>query len=566
MQHSEFIKHLTVLLVDDDLMTREFVGKKFKGIFKEIIIADNGAYGLKMFQKGGIDIVITDHLMPKMNGLEMAKEIRRKNLKIPIIMTSGFTDKNALIEAMNIGITQFLPKPFTYDDLIDAVDITMEKMLSEEFEGKVKDQQLQTLKYQASYHCMQQEVAMQKELNIIKNDFYLREINVSTDKNETKWFPDAYYVPLDILSGDSYSIRNVGDGKVLLFVADAMGKGLSAFVTTILAASFMNYFIDEIKGKGKYSFDFKLLLHSFTQFIRKELVSDEVLCASFLYLDLEMEAMDVAMFSMLPILIHTTANTIIKIESNNMPIMKYVKEIKIDRHDISKSKKILIYSDGLMEYAKSSDCLSVPIDCLKDDFKDATHCRDLYLKFRKRVDISEDDITFIFLNRTAHKIAWTEEFVIDARLSEISKLTDKIENLLKSKGIKRQDSAQIITAFSEIVMNAYEHGSLYIRTSLKNIFIKNGQYDEYLLNAERDLDKKITVTISLSDEDSGKFIIITVSDEGRGFDPPEKLKSSRHLQSLSGNGIKIVENIVDVIFYNEKGNKATLIKKVTLEP
>ena len=49
------------------------------------------------------------------------------------------------------------------------------------------------------------------------------------NRGETvEWVIDLYFKPLDILSGDSYSIREIEEGRVLIYLADAMGKGLAA--------------------------------------------------------------------------------------------------------------------------------------------------------------------------------------------------------------------------------------------------------------------------------------------------------------------------------------------------
>jgi Serine phosphatase RsbU, regulator of sigma subunit len=85
--------------------------------------------------------------------------------------------------------------------------------------------------------------------------------------NHCLWHAEICYIPLDILSGDSYSIREVSDGKVMFFISDAMGKGLSASVTSILSTSFINHLIDEAIVSG--GFDFKQFLVSYINFIKK---------------------------------------------------------------------------------------------------------------------------------------------------------------------------------------------------------------------------------------------------------------------------------------------------------
>ncbi|DAB34473.1 MAG TPA: hypothetical protein CFH82_05400, partial [Sulfurospirillum sp. UBA12182] len=71
------------------------------------------------------------------------------------------------------------------------------------------------------------ENAFNKELNIIKNDLYYQQLEVPRGTNTFLIRLDIAYSPMEILSGDSYSIRKNYDGKIVFFLVDAMGKGIS---------------------------------------------------------------------------------------------------------------------------------------------------------------------------------------------------------------------------------------------------------------------------------------------------------------------------------------------------
>ena len=86
--------------------------------------------------------------------------------------------------------------------------------------------------------------AFNKELFIIKNDLYYQQIELNKNGNKELLRIDISYKPQSTLSGDTYSLRKTKDGRVVGFVADAMGKGLSAALTSMGTTRFLNYFFD----------------------------------------------------------------------------------------------------------------------------------------------------------------------------------------------------------------------------------------------------------------------------------------------------------------------------------
>jgi len=130
---SKFLKSLKVLLVEDE----EKLAKLFKNAigdnFRNFIIASNGEDGLKKYEQFMPDIVITDIMMPKMTGLEMAKEIKSINPNTPIIILSAFSETDKLLNAIDVGIVKYFIKPFDLDEVLEYIDslkdVFQEKLL-----------------------------------------------------------------------------------------------------------------------------------------------------------------------------------------------------------------------------------------------------------------------------------------------------------------------------------------------------------------------------------------------------------------------------------------------------
>ena len=116
------LNQLRVLYVEDDDFIREELVDILSFDVKEIIVAKNGEEGLDKFKKYKPDIVISDVKMPKMNGLEMSKEIKNLSPATPIILTTAFSDSEKLLEAINIGIDRYILKPVDIDKLYKAIE------------------------------------------------------------------------------------------------------------------------------------------------------------------------------------------------------------------------------------------------------------------------------------------------------------------------------------------------------------------------------------------------------------------------------------------------------------
>jgi len=111
-------KNIKLLYVEDNKNTRVEVLDILKIFFQDIIIAVDGADGLEKFRNNKIDLIIADINMPKMDGLTMADEIRKKNNDISIVIFSAYEETNYLRKAIDLQIDGFLSKPISMKSYI----------------------------------------------------------------------------------------------------------------------------------------------------------------------------------------------------------------------------------------------------------------------------------------------------------------------------------------------------------------------------------------------------------------------------------------------------------------
>jgi two-component system chemotaxis response regulator CheY len=83
----------------------------------DVVEAGDGVEALATFQKGDVNMVLTDWNMPNKSGVELTRDIRSLGSKVPVFMITTESEKNRVLEAIQAGITDYLVKPFTQEDL-----------------------------------------------------------------------------------------------------------------------------------------------------------------------------------------------------------------------------------------------------------------------------------------------------------------------------------------------------------------------------------------------------------------------------------------------------------------
>ncbi len=384
----EIYKELNILCVDDDIAIIEIYQEMFSLLFKNVYTAYDGESGYASFLENRIDIVLTDHAMPVLSGLGMSKKIREKDGGVPIIMLTALENLEMLREAIDIRITSFIKKPLSSKAIFSTLSFVAKSVLADRI-------LLNMQKEQILYSTYQEKLTYDKERVIIKNDL------VESQKL-AEFVCEVFYKPRDILSGDSYIIRKVSQESYFLFIVDGMGKGISASATAMLCSAFINRSVDLSIQEEKFSL--KEIVRELIEFIGPNLLDEEVVSASFFYFNESDKNLEYAMFSM-PAALYMLENseTVLKIKSNNPPLVGYTQNIKTSFLDTKDLCKILLFSDGLNENSLKNSNESYA-KCLSDDFKDSKEMHSLELKREEKIEEQEDDITYIFLHKESENV------------------------------------------------------------------------------------------------------------------------------------------------------------------
>ena len=81
----------------------------------DLHVAENGQQGLELYREKRPDIILSDIMMPVMNGLEMTREIRKLDRDSQVIMLTAYSDTDYLLECISLGINQYVQKPVDFD-------------------------------------------------------------------------------------------------------------------------------------------------------------------------------------------------------------------------------------------------------------------------------------------------------------------------------------------------------------------------------------------------------------------------------------------------------------------
>ncbi len=548
-----YLNSLTLLCVEDNKTTQLLYESIFNELVEDVIFADNGEDGYQKYKNEKIDLIIVDYDMPVLNGIDMIKKIRDNDKEIPIILVSAIQDIDVIVLALQLNVSNFLKKPIIVSEVMKAVENVSKLLFAGNYLKEQREKKIRELERKEEYNSYQEDLAFSKELNILRNDFYYQ-----MHKNSSATLIDFFYKPLDVLSGDAYSAREITEDIQLFFIIDGMGKGLSASLSSMLFTAYINHIVDKIK----HDFTLTNLIESALDYIKPILLEDEAISADFIVIDYKSTTMHYSKFAMPSSLLESTSKEIIYIKSNNPPISKYIKTFEISKMDIEQITKFLFYSDGIVENS-TRNRQTLYADYIKDDFLSSFTKDELREKILWKIDTQEDDMTFIFINQlklndSVKKISRTFESSLDA-IDEANEWYTDIWTEM-TQNFKLAYNAGVV--FSELFMNAYEHGSLGIDAQTKNRLLAEDNYFITLEEMQKVCKKKITVDINVQKHDSNRYVATTITDEGMGFDTHILSKIFRDKKNFNGRGVYISRQSSLGIYYNSKGNSVLFLHKI----
>ncbi|RNA63034.1 response regulator [Chryseobacterium nematophagum] len=109
---------MLILIAEDDELILKTIEHKLLKEGHDVILTRNGKDAIDTLQKEDVDIAITDIMMPFASGIEILSAIRSMNKKIPVIMLSSMGQEEVILNAFDLGASDFIVKPFSPNELM----------------------------------------------------------------------------------------------------------------------------------------------------------------------------------------------------------------------------------------------------------------------------------------------------------------------------------------------------------------------------------------------------------------------------------------------------------------
>jgi len=196
-----------ILIVDDETQIRNFVVSLFKNEYK-VISATNGKEGLTIAQNSIPDLIISDVMMPVMNGIDMTKQLRNddKTRHIPVFLLTAKVGEQNELKGIDCGASDYIEKPFNHKILKAKVSNALEqrKMLQEHY----------------------------------SNQFYLKPLNITVTNNDTTFIEKVYKILDERLTEPDFNTeafgKDVGMSRMQLYrkLKAIVGQTPSEFIRT----------------------------------------------------------------------------------------------------------------------------------------------------------------------------------------------------------------------------------------------------------------------------------------------------------------------------------------------
>ncbi|MBT4511798.1 MAG: response regulator transcription factor [Chloroflexi bacterium] len=116
----------TILVVDDDPIVLKFVSANLRARDFQVITAEDGEAALKIIEQKLPDLIIVDTVMPRMDGIEMCQRVREWS-QVPIVMLSAKGELQDTVNALNLGVDDYVTKPFSVDELMARVQAVLRR-------------------------------------------------------------------------------------------------------------------------------------------------------------------------------------------------------------------------------------------------------------------------------------------------------------------------------------------------------------------------------------------------------------------------------------------------------
>lgn len=120
---------IKILVVEDEQRVAELLKRGLEESGYQVELAYDGVWGLSLFRAGEFQMVISDVILPKMNGFELCKEIRNINNRVPVLMLTALGTTDDKLDGFDAGADDYMVKPFDFRELDARIKVLLKRRL-----------------------------------------------------------------------------------------------------------------------------------------------------------------------------------------------------------------------------------------------------------------------------------------------------------------------------------------------------------------------------------------------------------------------------------------------------
>jgi sigma-B regulation protein RsbU (phosphoserine phosphatase) len=233
---------MKILIAEDEAVSRRVLQQTLESWGYEVVAAANGDEALAAFRKEHFSFVITDWMMPEMDGLELVKHIRAYQSAeyVYVIMLTARSGKEDLIAGINSGADDFVAKPFDRDELQVRLRAG-ERILKLEEKLSLRNAELQ---------AMNERMKLSLEAAAEIQHSLLPVITPALDGVNIAW----RLRPCDELAGDILNVFNLDEDEIGLYVLDVSGHGVPAALLAVTLSRMLSPVMDQASLLKSHSY------------------------------------------------------------------------------------------------------------------------------------------------------------------------------------------------------------------------------------------------------------------------------------------------------------------------
>lgn len=558
---------MILMVVDDDRMIRMLLRRFAESLGHQVLEAGSGDEALQIAEQQTPDIVLMDMVMPGMDGITTARELKTRvgERWVPVIFLTALDNDADLVAALSQGGDDYLTKPVNFPILRAKISAFERSVM---LYKRVREQAIELSRYQDRV-IEEQRVAQ-----------HLMERIVNSAKLDDPML-DSWISPAEFLSGDLLAAARTPGDVLYVMLADGVGHGLTAALN-VLPVTQPFYTMTE---KG---FSIAEIAREINSKVRQILPRDRFISAALVSVDMLTNRLEVWNGGIPKLhLLNAQGEVVLLFPSRHLPLgilpeMQF--DSKTESFALQEPLRLVMCSDGLVE-AEDHDRAPFGYPRLLQAVQQAPQGGEVEQVRQSVVDHlagepHHDDISLVIVRcdqELADRISadqrehddvsgsvqsgWRMALTLGPEELKYVNTVPLLIHVLDQVRITRRQRSEVFLILTELFANALDHGILLLESSLKES--PDGMDEYFMLRSERLTaltQGEITIELAIVQDEAEPVLQIRVADSGQGFDHQGKLQQTNALQALrpSGKGIALVRNLCRDLNYNVAGNAVTV--------